>query len=284
MIIVIGYSIIINIERLSYQPEKIILHDIVVATSTKAVNVKAKPVTVKAATTTASLTKKKFDPYAPVLKTYPGINGPETVDLTRVKYPECAAPKTRAGHHPEQIDLVSKIGLIVQEDKDYYDIDGTNEFYISYEVYNCTIPLQGLDGGVDAVTESNLNYNFTYDPTGGQVCNISNVAVGVHVSYLLPRWIYAPVATGKLLDIWNTYSTAIEKHEEHHGSIAKEYGNKLYSYISGLSASRACVSSLGVIETKYNDIINDLNAAQAKYDLDVDHGKKEGVFSFLDDI
>ncbi|MFA6158568.1 MAG: DUF922 domain-containing protein [Candidatus Paceibacterota bacterium] len=283
-VLLVGGGVYVYQKKAPHQQNTKENSDTVVATSTKTNDVGVISTSTKSMPKTSLSPKPKFDPYAPMIRPIPGIHGMETEDLTNLKYPDCSAASTRSEYHPGPINLTSKTGLIVQEEKNYYNVNGTNESQIYYEIWNCTIPVRDMNNGADAITESYLNYDFKYDTINNKVCGINNVTVGVHVSYLLPRWIYAKEASGPLLNIWNTYFVAIQKHEEHHGSIAKEYGNKLYLYLSELSASKACVPSLDSVESKFNDTINELDAAQAKYDLEVDHGVKEGVFSPFDNI
>lgn len=284
VILVISICIYAYFKSTLSQPNLIENSNIALETSTNTNNIVVTSTTTKNSTKVSSSPKSKFDPYAPMLKIFPGVYGTETIDLTKVNYPPCAIASTRAEYHPRQLDLKSKVGLIVQEDRNYYDVSSTNEFYMLYEIWNCTIPLQGMSSGADAVTESYLNYNFLYDPINNQVCNINDVSVGVHISYLLPKWIHVGEASGELLNIWNRYFTIIQKHEERHGSIAKEYGNKLYLYLMELSNSKTCVPSMDIINNEYDEIIKELNVTQAKYDLDVDHGIKEGILLPFDNI
>ena len=284
LIILVGGGLYCYLQKTSSQQNLKEKSDLQIGATTKTSNIIATSTDAKIVVKTSTTTKPKFDLDKPILVSVPGIHGMETVNLTNLKYTKCAASDTRAENHPGSIDLTSKEGLIIQEDKNYYNVNGTNEFQIYNEIYNCTIALYGQDYGADAITENTLNYDFKYDTVKNQVCRIRNIAVGVHISYLLPKWVYLPEATGPLVDIWNTYFERLQKHEEHHGVIAKEYSNKLNLYLQELSSSKTCVSSIEVINNKFDSIIEELNAAQAKYDLEVDHGVKEGVFDSFNNI
>jgi len=213
--------------------------------------------------------------------TVPGLNGPERIDSTNIQYKPCILSSARAVQNPQPTDLSSKSGIVVQEDEIFYDVDGTNSLQLLNQIFNCTIPTQDLDKGATAITESIYNYSLEYDNISNQICNIRNVAVGMHLSQLLPKWTRYSEASGELVEMWDAFYIALKKHEDNHADIFKQYADKEYAYINGLSVSGACVPSLDTITAKQDEIVNEANEANAKYDLETNRGVNEGIYDYL---
>lgn len=212
-----------------------------------------------------------------------GLNGKVLIDTTNLQYPKCKMRPNEAKTFSRPVDLSSKTGLVVKEEDRFYEVTGVDIGQLYYETYNCLILIEGLSSGVNkanAVSETDINYDIKYDLVNNQACNISNVAVGLHMSYLLPRWTRKAEASGELLKRWNQYSLAITKHERNHGDISKQYANNLLSYLNELSKNKTCVS-LDTISDKYNSIIGELNDAQTQYDSSVRSGVDEGIYEYL---
>ncbi|OGI68364.1 hypothetical protein A2738_00550 [Candidatus Nomurabacteria bacterium RIFCSPHIGHO2_01_FULL_42_15] len=187
----------------------------------------------------------------------------------------CVNNDQRIIRNPANLDLTGKTGLIVEEDNLSYDIKGTNSQQIYNQLFDCNLALDDMDA--NGVTSNTLNYSYDFESVDGQVCEIKNVAVGLHLAYLLPRLVDSANAPSDLINKWNGFYAPLREHEDEHGKITKNYAETFYAYLKNLADEKKCVPSQKYIEDAFNKTTKEIDAANSQYDDETDHGRNTGV-------
>ena len=177
------------------------------------------------------------------------------------------------------VDLSSKTGLISVINEGTYDINGSTWGQISYQLLKCTPMANYLDdGGASAITNSQINWSYTFTAAGNQACNIQHVAVGLRIHTLFPNLISDPtIISSTTLTRWNTFITNTRTHESIHADISKKYAQEVFSYLTMLSTNHGCVDSAQSLENELQKIVSSANYDNAKYDFDTKHGETQGA-------
>jgi predicted secreted Zn-dependent protease len=179
-----------------------------------------------------------------------------------------------ANNIPE-VNLSGRSGFISEKINVFYQINANTEGQIFYQLNNC-MPYNKGEPAV-GITYTNFNRTFDYNDFGGQVCNIKNVAVGVHSTILYPRW-SAPAGTSQyLINKWAAYMRNLIIHEEVHVTIGNKYSKIYYDYLKQLSDTQTCVASVAVIDAKQDEIVKKMDNANIEYDRVADHGRTQGA-------
>ena len=184
-------------------------------------------------------------------------------------------PFTDIANNIPEVNLSGRLGYISEKINTFYQINASTEGQIFYQLNNC-MPYNKGEPAV-GITYTNFNRTFDYNEFAGQVCNIRNVAVGVHSTILYPRW-NAPAGTNQyLINKWVAYMKNLIIHEEAHVTIGNKYSRKYYDYLKQLSDSQTCVASVAVIDAKQDEIAKEMDNANIEYDRVTDHGRTQGA-------
>lgn len=174
-----------------------------------------------------------------------------------------------------EVNLSGRLGYVSEKIDDFYQINASTEGQIFYQLNNC-VPYNKGEPAV-GITYTNFNRKFDYNDFGGQVCNIKNVAVGVHSTVLYPRWNTSDGTNNYLINKWNTYMKNLRIHEEVHVSIGNKYSKIYYDYLKQLSDSQICVASVAVMDAKQDEIAKEMDDANIEYDRVTNHGRTQGA-------
>jgi predicted secreted Zn-dependent protease len=184
-------------------------------------------------------------------------------------------PFTDISHNIPEVNLSGRSGYFSEKMEKFYEINAKTEGQIFYQLNNC-VPYNKGETAV-GVTYTNFNRTFDYNNFGGQICNIKNVAVGVHSTVLYPRWNPVDETSKYLINKWNTFIRNLKMHEEVHVNIGNKYSKKYYDYLKQLADSQTCVDSIAVIDAKQDEIAKEMDDANIEYDRVTDHGRTQGA-------
>ncbi|KKR62592.1 hypothetical protein A2643_03060 [Candidatus Nomurabacteria bacterium RIFCSPHIGHO2_01_FULL_39_220] len=176
------------------------------------------------------------------------------------------------------IDLSSETGLTTLIDETNYEIRGQTESEVFYQLSSCAPFKNEKESSFGtAVTNSNINWKYDFTYTKGQVCEIKNIAVGLHINIVMPKWKNQPATNSALTHKWNTFISNLRTHEDSHIEFAKKSANEIFYYLNNLSSTRACAPSKQYIEKRLRSINAELDETNIDYDAKTRHGKTQGA-------
>lgn len=188
---------------------------------------------------------------------------------------ECASPKSF--QRPNEINLDEKKGLIAVYNEDFYEIRGVNQGEVGYQLGNCVPDLSlGFEEdklkNVSAITSYSINYNYHYNKIReGEVCGITDAAVGLNMLVVYPKWTgqwdgtSPPDTNINLNERWAEFISYFRFHENMHVSLNKQYAQEFLSYLEDLSEADKCVDEK-YIQERFDEIMVRLNHANDKFD------------------
>ena len=228
------------------------------------------------------LKKNGYDVFAKIFSREHASMASGTATSTETKKSEIQLDIIPCGHRVinkkiEPVDLSSKLGLITVADEVHYKVQGNTWGQISYQLVKCTPTVDYLGTGVSAITTSQIDWAYDFIPNGTQICNISNIAVGLRIRTLLPTLDTGTSTPSTLIDRWNTFLVHTKKHEDGHTAIATKYADNIYSYLTDQSNTHTCLSSHQYLEDKLQNISSLVNSGNWQYDTDTHYGQTQGA-------
>lgn len=88
----------------------------------------------------------------------------------------------------------------------YFDVYGNTMFEINSQIRRCR-PV--LATGYAGITKHSLTFRYSSAIRSDGMCGVTNVAVGVHVGMVLPRWTKGEGTERGLTATWRTYVTGL---------------------------------------------------------------------------
>lgn len=185
--------------------------------------------------------------------------------------PSCTAMKLAA---PGQVDLSNRKAGFYHEMNPtaYYTVNGNSTRQIVEQMLSCA---PQYEQGSIAVTlsQASIAYDLTEKDNG--ICRVINPRIGIKTTVALPEWKNSN--TNETLEKkWNTFAKNIAFHENGHVSIDAQYGQKMYTAIS-TTADENCTTINQTVKTKLMGLKKAMDAANAQYDKETEHGHTQGV-------
>lgn len=159
----------------------------------------------------------------------------------------------------------------------YYKINGTTADQLRAQM-NMQGPLDH-DKQVDGKTSWYVkwSYQWRYDSPSQNPCYVTSVKVTADVTYLVPEWVNQNQGTPELQTKWNNFSKSLLAHEQDHGKNGKLAATEIEKALKGIQPQSSCKALQDKLEGAAKKILSDHNAWDTKYDIDTDHGKKQGA-------
>ena len=153
---------------------------------------------------------------------------------------------------------------------EYYEVGGK-----SAVVMRRTMNRHGVrwtDGKTyDAVTRWHVNWTFEYAETDGG-CTVTNVRTHVDVVIRLPRWTGRADASPALRDRWDSYISALHRHELGHRQFGMRAAEEIAEALTRMEPTTNC----GGLETEVNalghEILEKYRREEIAYDRNTRHG------------
>lgn len=157
----------------------------------------------------------------------------------------------------------------------YYQVHGNTPNQVEAQVMQCSPVIEGgQDFTASTIYSINWLYTYTSDPTT-ELCSLSNIAVGVRVEYVFPEW-SSTGASGTFTKEWSTFIANLTTHEHGHAQLDISYAGQILSALQALPPS-TCNMVQTTATTTAQNIIRNLDSANAAYDTATNHGLTQGA-------
>lgn len=155
-----------------------------------------------------------------------------------------------------------------------------------YEVTgNASIPLLQLLNAASPIRENGrafhgytkwfVNWRYRWNEGADGSCRIFSVATQVDGHMTLPRLVGGPA---ELRQRFDTYLTALRKHEMGHYEIARQAGSEIDARILALPTLRNCAALESAANELGRRVLDQHLAREKQYDATTGHGKTQGAW------
>jgi predicted secreted Zn-dependent protease len=167
-------------------------------------------------------------------------------------------------------------GFTVSTRTVYYAISGSTAADMRTQLDQLG-PIEPASGKrYDGSAKWNFYWHFRYLGSPGR-CRLTKAIVSLNLKYTIPRWQRPADASTTLAAQWNSFLSALGKHEKGHGAIAIAAGKKLTAKIRALTPRSTC-SRLEATANRIGETeVKRTNVAEAAYDARTDHGATQGA-------
>lgn len=153
-----------------------------------------------------------------------------------------------------------------------YTIYGNDSSQITRQLQKC-IP-SSIGGSFSGATSYWLGTHYIYQLTPDAQCHLSDIAVGLHVTQVLPSW--QGSGSPALIAKWEAYERNLILHENGHTVIDISEAQALLSDLQSMPAM-PCDQIASAANTITNTHIAALSSANDTYDKSTGHGSLQGA-------
>lgn len=174
---------------------------------------------------------------------------------------------------PKPLDLTGyPAGVTVVEDSPQrYSIYGATTEQHREQLQTCT-PI----GQYAAAASYQISWQYNYVLQAGGLCKVVSPKIGLHLNMVLPEWEPTAATTDQTRQTWDDFIGNLTHHERGHYDISREYAKNMLQTLQQLPA-RSCDNLTGYIDTVLAEKLDELRAAQERYDATTDHGATQGA-------
>lgn len=219
-----------------------------------------RPLTLGAQTPTASpqtTTTPTSSPAASVSATQPAP--------TRATVPSACSSSNYT--RPAKPSLQSGLNIEI-ETPVYYSVGTDSPSELISLVHSCG-QKQPNTSGYDASTSYNLAWSYSVSETGGGMCKLSDIRVGIRINQLLPALEASRPATVQTM--WSTMGNKLYAHEQQHVAIDTNAARSLYTSLGSVSESCQTISNSAQSITQSH--VSTLQADNDSLDSTTHHGQ-----------
>jgi len=128
----------------------------------------------------------------------------------------------------------------------------------------------------DARTKWAVNCRFGLKQVAGG-CRLHNVTTSATVTFIMPRWKNAAKGSPELRERWQSYTKALQNHEDGHRDFAVKAAQEIETVLSGLRPMRSCSEMDRTANSTASDILNSCKKKEEYYDIYTLHGMTQGA-------
>lgn len=111
----------------------------------------------------------------------------------------------------------------------------------------------------------------------GSASRAERIRVKVEVKYIFPKWESTAEAPAELVQKWNDYIDALQKHEDGHKEIGVQAAREMLKKFEGLPSAFSCQEVNRAVNESGQKILNLYRQAEVKYDVETRHGATQGA-------
>ncbi len=164
----------------------------------------------------------------------------------------------------------------ITEKTEYYDVSGSTEKDLIGQMR-----LKGprLHDGkqYDSLTTWYVTWDYAYERSS-RLCTAASFRATVDIVFRYPRWVPPAEAPRRLSDKWETYMKNLCTHENGHRDRAVQAVEELSRAVAELTPAPSCAEIDRRVLALCNERMEQLNAAEKRYDVDTSHGVKQGAY------
>lgn len=114
-------------------------------------------------------------------------------------------------------------------------------------------------------TKVTFETEIRYEPHGAR-CRIADARVRVTAHITLPQWRRRASALPETRLLWDTLSSDIRRHEEHHADIARHHAAELERELKAIGTARDCTRLADAVERAKQRMYRQHDEAQTRFD------------------
>ncbi|HVS58157.1 MAG TPA: DUF922 domain-containing protein [Candidatus Saccharimonadales bacterium] len=158
----------------------------------------------------------------------------------------------------------------------FYRVYGDTSAQIRQQIVWCA-PTQFIGAGeaYSGQTDFWMGWSYRYAQTA-TACQVTDVAVGLHVTQAYPEWQPTISAQPGLATQWQTFIANLKTHEQGHVSLGEQYAQTTLHDIQRMSAP-SCTALVQAVDNRTSQEVAALNAANQHYDASTNHGATQGA-------
>ena len=162
----------------------------------------------------------------------------------------------------------------VEESVESYDISGSK----AGQLKRAMKKLGPREGGrrYAAYTAWILTWTYTFDERETE-CRFDSYEVRAAITMTLPRWEPGGGAPVELLERWERFIEALERHENGHARIALEAARSIDAAVSALGPRSSCDELEREADATARDKVERYRHRERRYDEETNHGRAQGT-------
>jgi predicted secreted Zn-dependent protease len=162
----------------------------------------------------------------------------------------------------------------VEQTRQHYAITGSKARQLKRDMKR----LGPREGGrrYVAYTAWTLTWTYTFDE-GARECRLDAFDVRAEIETTLPRWEPAAGARSELIEKWERFLEAIERHEAGHARLAFEAAGSVDAAVRSLGARSTCAELEREIVATAEQEVERYRRREREYDQETRHGRTQGA-------
>jgi len=174
------------------------------------------------------------------------------------------------------LHAVETEGPVIQDTVQYHDVEGDTAAELLASLKQVSYAKPKGDTFAAANTRWRLRWNISVQPTKAG-CTLESATTGLDVEMNLPRWTPPAGARPGLVKSWDTFTTAVRKHEDGHRDIAIDAVREVDRRLQGTRTARSCDALRKNLSRIAESVVREYRAKDDSYDVTTMHGRTQGV-------
>lgn len=142
-------------------------------------------------------------------------------------------------------------------------------------------PGEDLETGHKGVASCRLGYKWMPHVSSNEklsLCKIDWVELQGTVECTYPKWESPSDATQETKDKWDAFMKKVRLHEQGHIDVDKKWLNVLFEELKKIEPKSTCENIKSEVQKVGEEVIKKSNGDNRDYDLETQHGEKQGVY------
>ena len=156
----------------------------------------------------------------------------------------------------------------------YFNVSGESARELRRSI-NQSRPWKDRSEG-DANTEWKIEWTFKLMPSG-TTCQVHSFTTKTTIKIVLPKWTPDASASPILTERWESYMTALKRHEEGHKQIALAAASEVRRRVKSLKPEATCEAYSASLNSAAKGVIAEFREKEIEYDRKTDHGATQGA-------
>jgi predicted secreted Zn-dependent protease len=167
-------------------------------------------------------------------------------------------------------------GPAIHDTIQYHDVEGDTAAELLTALKRVSYAKPKGDTFAAANTKWRLRWNIDVQPEQ-RSCRLVSATTELEVEMNLPRWTPPAGARPGLVKSWDTFATAIRKHENGHRDIAIDAVREVDRRLQGERTARNCDALRKNLSRIAESVVREYRGKDDSYDVTTMHGRTQGV-------
>jgi len=145
---------------------------------------------------------------------------------------------------------------------------------LAREVDTLVDPRDGVRSA--AYTRWYVHWSYDYHPVSSEICRIGALGVSLRLTIRAPRWKPGTAVESSVIELWNTYTSALWRHELGHVQNGQEAARDIERKLASLG-NISCAQLEAEANAASSRILRKHRAWDRRYDQTTGHGAAQGA-------